>query len=112
MNSCGDGELSDGYEVMVDNFTSVGEIEENNLLAIYPNPNNGEFTLELAGVTAGKVDVRVYDITGTIVYHESGLIANTNYSLRIDLGSYPQGMYFVKVSHEQGSSVRKMLLSK
>jgi len=112
MNTCGDGEISDGYAVMVDNFTSVVELEDNNQLAIFPNPNSGEFTIELKGEDMGQLDIRIYDITGTLVYTESGFMANNGFSSKVNLSEYPQGMYFVKVSHDQGAFVRKLLLSK
>ncbi len=112
INSCGDGPMSEGLEVMVDNFTAVGELEDNTQLSIFPNPNSGEFTIELKGENLDQVDILIYDITGTIVYSEIGLKAENGFSSRINLGEYPQGMYFVKVSHDNGASVRKLLLSK
>lgn len=112
MNTCGDGVFSDDFNVTIDNFTSVDENELNENLAIFPNPNNGVFTIELTGEGMGQVNVKVYDLTGTLVHQESGMNANDGFSSRIDLSNFPQGMYFVKVSHNNGSAVRKFLLSK
>ena len=111
-NTCGEGELSEGFEVSIDNFTSVGEIENNAALAIYPNPNSGEFFIELLGEEFGQVDVRIYDITGILVYYESGECSGQKFSTQVDLSSYPQGMYLVKVSHAKGDIVKKLLLSR
>jgi hypothetical protein len=112
MNTCGNGEYSDGFNVTVDNFVSVEELDTYHSLNIFPNPNNGEFTIELKGEALGEIDIKVYDITGTLVYYESGMMADEGFSSRVKMSEYPQGMYFVKVSHDQGSAVRKFLLSK
>ncbi len=112
INTCGDGEISEGFDVMVDNYTSVAEIQHDDLLAIYPNPNAGEFTLELKGNDLGTIDIRIYDITGTRIYQAAGMNADKGFTGRIKLGDQPQGLYFVKVIHGQGESTRKILLNK
>ncbi|MEN8224251.1 MAG: C25 family cysteine peptidase [Bacteroidota bacterium] len=112
MNTCGDGALSEGFEVMVDNFTSVAELDDDQQLAIFPNPNSGEFNIELKGEELGIINIRIYDITGTLIYTETGSMVNNGFSSRINLGEYQQGMYFVKVNHDKGTAVRKILLSR
>ncbi len=112
MNTCGDGEYSVAYEVSVDNFTSVEELSEEQQLAIFPNPNNGEFTIELKGEDFGSVEVRIYDINGTLVYQEANIEAKEGFSGRINMTAYPQGMYFVKVMHQHGTLVKKILLNR
>jgi len=98
--------------VMVDNFTSVEEYSSEDQLAIFPNPNKGEFTIELIGESYGNVEVRIYDISGTLVYHQNGIDATQGFSRKINITNYPQGMYFVKVTHNEGAIVKKILLSK
>ncbi len=112
MNTCGDGEFSEGFEVVVDNFTSVEEYTEEQNLAIFPNPNKGEFTIQLKGDDLGIAEVRIYDISGTLVYHETDIDAGQGFTGRINMTGYPQGMYFVKVMHEHGAIVKKILLSR
>ncbi len=51
----------------------VRKAARENELAIFPNPNKGEFTLELSGEDYGQVEVRIYDISGTLVYHQTGI---------------------------------------
>ncbi|MBR3730363.1 MAG: T9SS type A sorting domain-containing protein, partial [Bacteroidales bacterium] len=59
--------------------------------AVYPNPSNGSFNLNLG---EGQWNVDVYDITGRKVYenrHEG--------QSAIDLGQCPKGMYFLKAKN-------------
>jgi hypothetical protein len=112
MNTCGEGEFSDGFNVLVDNFTSVEEYEDDMILNIFPNPNKGEFSIEMQGEDLGKIEVSIYNITGTLIYNETGLDGENGFSSRIKLGEYQQGLYLVKVSHDHGIIVRKLLLNK
>ncbi len=112
VNTCGNGTFSPGIEVLVDNFTSVEEILEEQNLAIFPNPNKGEFTIELKGENFGNVEVRIYDINGSLVYHETGINADKGFTGRINMFNSPQGMYFVKIMHDRGTIVKKILLNR
>ena len=60
---------------------------------IYPNPTTGTFTVQ-GTVTA----IQVYDLLGN-------LVLRTN-KRQIDMGSYPSGIYMVRV----GEAVRKLIL--
>lgn len=112
MNTCGDGIISEGFEVMVDNYTSVEENSENTVLSIFPNPTKGEFSLELRGKGIGNLDIMIYNITGTIVYQESGMMVQDSYSNKLELSGHPQGMYLIRLIHDKGEIVRKILISK
>jgi hypothetical protein len=106
LSACGasiaavDGGGSNGVEdLLVDEIiTSEGEALEglevaNSNFYIYPNPNNGQFTLELNN-NEEKASVVVYDLMGKIVYSKNG---GDNIE-KIDISAQPEGIYFVKVS--------------
>ena len=70
--------------------------------AVYPNPSNGSFNLNLG---EGQWNVEVYDITGRKVYenrHEG--------QSAIDLGQCPKGMYFLKAKNESQEITSKMVV--
>jgi hypothetical protein len=60
---------------------------------IYPNPNDGVFTLTLRDVIT-SVQVIITDITGKVVH--SSLLENNE--KQIDLSNHPAGIYFVHIS--------------
>ncbi|MBN2893199.1 MAG: T9SS type A sorting domain-containing protein [Bacteroidales bacterium] len=80
---------------------SISEVENQTL--IYPNPNNGIFTIS----TETCADVFIYDITGKKIY--SG---NIEQKKVIDLSSYDNGIYIVEVLHENFTEKIKMIISK
>ena len=88
--------------VMMD--ASTVSVADNSMVseAVYPNPSNGQFNLNLG---EGQWDVEAYDITGRKVYenHQEGHSA-------IDLGQCPKGMYFLNAKNESEEITTKMMV--
>jgi hypothetical protein len=82
-------------------------VDENNKVTayiVYPNPTTGEFTLQ---GYPGKVNYSVYDLTGREI-----LKGTLTASQTIDISSYQNGAYFIRI--EAGGSVthKKLILEK
>jgi hypothetical protein len=75
--------------------TIDSEIEPNKSghLNIYPNPSNGQFSIELQN-TEGDALVEVYDMVGKILFSNS-TAAGIN---KIDISEQPKGIYLVKIT--------------
>jgi hypothetical protein len=63
------------------------------MMAIYPNPNNGAFTIELPVSKTGGF-VMVTDINGKTIVNRSVVAAE--HTLSIDISNYAAGTYFVR----------------
>jgi hypothetical protein len=72
----------------------------NGSVNLYPNPNNGRFTIELSGINF-KSSLEIFNILGEKVY-QTRLNASTN---QIDLSNYSNGIYLYRVLTETGSLV-------
>ena len=81
--------------------TGVSElaIKDNNPIIIYPNPNDGTFFIEFAHLVSTKVEFKMYNIIGKLVYDETqDLIINSGiYSKKIELPYNPTGIYFLQI---------------
>jgi hypothetical protein len=76
-------------------------------MKVYPNPNNGQFTLELTNIESGAT-VCIYNMLGARVYQS--LVTNeTNH--KINLPGIKKGIYFVKVMDGKEQYDRKMVLN-
>ncbi len=93
--------LTDVYRIrkmtiprVVTTTTSAGSpVNANNLFAIYPNPNNGEFRVDF-GENVKDVKIIVSDVIGQLV---RTIVRNgNNRSISVDLGNTPPGTYLLK----------------
>lgn len=71
---------------------------------IYPNPNNGVFTIETGN--ASKTTVEIYDALGKKVkgFEQEGGTST------VDLSGYPKGIYMVKMVSDGKLSSKKIIL--
>ena len=78
------------------------EINEQYNLRIYPNPSSGKFTLSMDLVESENVDIRVYDISGKLVYISSFDNYIDKLETEIDMTGYAKGIYYLTVKTDKG----------
>ncbi len=71
------------------------QVKNNNggLVFLYPNPNNGQFNVELEN-NDGDALIEVYDLMGKKVFSEH----NTTGQLVVNIEDQPKGIYLVKIT--------------
>ncbi len=80
------------YSLGIENQT----VPEQDQLSVYPNPNDGSFSIELGTRESGNVLARVFDATGRIVYTGKYMHAG-GFPHTIDLGNRAPGVYYLEV---------------
>lgn len=80
-------------------------------IRIYPNPSSGILNIEYNNAEAGKLDLQIFD--------QSGKLMNTTHldtskeHHKIDLGDYPNGIYFIKAKGEdQLYGIKRIILNR
>lgn len=87
-------QITHGFSVGV--IANVHEQDDERVLEAYPNPNDGSFTLELAGFT-GEFQVSVVSALGQLVDTRTINISNFH-TERYDLSEAQSGLYFIRVN--------------
>lgn len=77
---------------------STGEVAATGGLALFPNPTTGVVTVRLPDHSPAGETIRVFDLSGRLVFHRK-MTANTT---AIDLLGTPAGAYVVLVEHKNG----------
>ncbi len=72
--------------------------------SIYPNPNNGQFTIVNDGVD-GEYLLELMDVTGKVVYANQ-MHMNTNERTEISSSDVTTGIYLVKLTNTKENSYR------
>jgi len=101
-----DGATEEEYTILFSVATSTGIIKITDRIKIYPNPNNGLFTLELNNRTNDEYTVEVYDVIGKIVY-KSNITENVS---SIDLTHMNAGLYYVSVNNGDEKNITKIII--
>jgi acetyl esterase/lipase len=100
------GSLERIYNVNISNLLSVNPLEEAKTLQISPNPNNGQFQLQLPH---NDGHLRIVDLTGKTVFSQN---FNGNFSEFIDiqLGGIAAGLYIVQYQAQNQVYTQKLIL--
>ena len=77
-------------------------------LQIFPNPNNGNFNIQLKDARKGLVQISVINILGQTVY--SSKFENTNMPVLIPCQKLSPGQYMIQVLSEEKMLIKKMIV--
>ncbi len=93
----------------MDDPSSIKELQSGSFIAVYPNPNNGQFMLRV-GVEEGKlVDVDIMNIHGQIVYKDRIQVSSSR-DESVDISNMPPGLYFIRVTEGDQMKFKKILI--
>jgi hypothetical protein len=78
---------------------NVNQLNSINLISIYPNPNNGSFTLDGKTSNNDPVKLAIINSIGQTLYHD--IIKPENHELNTQLNvQLPQGIYILKLDNQ------------
>lgn len=94
------------------NVETCAGIDENTTMGVvvYPNPNNGLFTIELSNSSANHLAVKITDVQGKKVYEKTENNIGSNYSKQLDLGHLAKGVYYIEVKAEEQIIRNKLIV--
>ncbi|MCL2290665.1 MAG: T9SS type A sorting domain-containing protein [Bacteroidetes bacterium] len=75
----------------VNNINAIGNDAVIRELTIYPNPNNGTFSIKLSNKNSEFVKITITDIGGTIIYNTD------TFTERVQLSNPPAGIYIISL---------------
>jgi len=78
-------------------------------LRIYPNPNTGQFTLEMDLEKNTRLSIKLYQINGQQIFAEEVRYVTGTFSKQIDLSKYAKGIYYVQVVTDGGVLTGKII---
>lgn len=105
------GTLNSWYvEVCETTETNLGiETFEITTLKVFPNPNTGEFTIQLNNSGAKQLNLNIVDISGRIIYKNT-YNNSGNFSEKLNLTSAQTGVYFLNVDDGYKRSTKKIVI--
>jgi hypothetical protein len=77
---------------------------------IYPNPNNGQFTLEVDALGSEAALVQVHDLAGRMLYSRTLQGNGSRLSSSVILPDAPAGVYTLSLTRQGVREVRKLMV--
>lgn len=101
-------ECLDSGQIISVNHLGINNLKENYKLRIFPNPNNGNFSIELPAVNLKDyLNLSIIDFSGRVVYETK---IKENYNLTFSLPDLTNGLYLIKINRNGGFSTFTNLL--
>ncbi|MCK4638469.1 MAG: T9SS type A sorting domain-containing protein, partial [Bacteroidales bacterium] len=95
--------------VNVEECAGIEELDNLNI-GIYPNPNNGTFTLKLNSSEINKINYRIVNSIGNVLFKVKDVQINGEYENTIDLSDYSEGIYFLIIENKKGIINKKIVI--
>jgi len=108
-NNCGESAWSEVITTHV--FSSLGTEESIHGpgVMVSPNPNHGEFKLNITTASMQVVSVRIMNAAGAVVFEKAGILCNGKYeeSMRLNLSA---GNYTLQAESDKGTASTKFVV--
>jgi hypothetical protein len=97
------------YEFTVGYNIGMEEQAAETFVEVYPNPNNGKFTIDYQSAD-NEVKIVVFDATGKTISDGKYATNGTMNSLTIDLSGQSAGLYFVQLRSSEGVVTKRVII--
>lgn len=101
---------------LVANFKSVTSIEtistdNNDFISIYPNPNDGKFTVDIDADYSGEVEINIFSVIGVHCDHIEFVKSTNKATHEISSKCKGKGIYFVKILLGKNMVTKKIIIN-
>jgi hypothetical protein len=76
---------------------------------VFPNPNNGSFTLTINDADYSEMTVELLTVEGRVIYSDKASDVKGVYVKQLDLGTEANGIYFLRVTANGQSFMQKVV---
>lgn len=90
-------------------FTGIFSHVSNYDVTVYPNPTNGQFTVEVDLGTSMDVQMKLRDMVGREVIMPEWIKGVSSFRRSFDIGHLGSGVYFLEISTSDGTTVRSIV---
>ncbi|MBX7204002.1 MAG: S8 family peptidase [Bacteroidia bacterium] len=80
-------------------------------IKVYPNPNNGPFTITYNTENSGYFLVEISTLTGQTVHQQSWELKKGENALPVDLTALGKGIYFLTITGQGGQVVKRIAIN-
>ena len=108
VNGCNSPVSEEIYIVM----TGTSEKDRDNMISVYPNPSDGQFSFSITASTPETFNVSVVNPLGVKVFEMKDLSVTGTVTKTLDLRQFPGGIYSLVLINNNSNIVKKILIRK
>ncbi len=101
---------SDSLKVTFKDCTGIEETETGSRYEIYPNPNNGTFTLKIRNHSHGHVTIRLQNAINLLIFEDRSVDVSGGFNKIYKLNLLPPGIYILTLEDNDGKNFIKMIV--
>ena len=96
-------------QVTVNSCTGIQEAKFANLVNVYPNPNDGFFTIETVVAQNATLNIVLVNMLGEVVKTIENTEFQGEYKKQVEITDMPSGIYFVMVNTGSEKQVKRII---
>jgi len=108
INGCSSDTSNNIYVAYVVGTNDLVKVEK---VEVYPNPNDGRFTLSITTASRQEFDLRIFNNLGVTVFEKKNMVVDGNVKEKIDLPNLPDGVYSVSLIAPNKQIIRKIVVN-
>ncbi len=106
-NDCGTSTIEETLDIVI---LDVEDFENIDFINLYPNPNNGQFTLLIEGQVLGNLEFQFYDIIGQKLHSEILDFTGGRWIKNLDFRHLAAGAYILQLRSDNKVLHRKVVI--
>lgn len=95
--------------VTVDACIGIEENSSAHEIAVYPNPNNGAFSISISNAGSNELGISIINLLGKEVFKTSYKNNGTDFNQQMDLNDLADGIYYIRVSIGSDVKIKKIV---
>jgi len=99
-----------GFFGVDDPVTELESDEQELRMNVYPNPSDGQFTLELETEKTDNLRVQLLTVTGQVLFSDTQDGFSGSYSQKLDVTGQASGIYFLRIQLGEEMTYRKLIV--
>lgn len=100
--------------IYIDEQVGVNKYTTSNSIRIYPNPNDGTFTIKIKNSNNSKLvsrlDIEIFNIFGEEIYKFTPKFSKGDLFVQMDISNRAKGIYFVRVQNDEMVRIEKIIV--
>jgi hypothetical protein len=102
---------TDSIQVSVQNCTGIELRDLSSHFNLYPNPSNGNFSIDIQWPTSEEVEIILTTSTGRLVFTQKHGVTNTRQQIAFN-EQLANGVYFISIKGKAGLAQKRVMVNK